>query len=198
MVTRVDLGTPWQRNGLDQLAAPGLPWTDLTRLTRGNAMKTVLDRVEGDWARRWAVPGLRISLALVYLWFGLLKVIGQSPVADLVRATMPWVHGPWLLPALGSVEIVLGLALLFGAPRRLAPVAVAAHLAGTFLVFVQAPAMAIHDGNPLLLTTTGEFVLKNLVLVCAAVAILGLSTSVTPASDEEIVLGRPVSTVEPR
>ncbi|GAA3010142.1 DoxX family protein [Actinokineospora diospyrosa] len=123
---------------------------------------------------RLALPALRISLALVYLWFGVLKVIGQSPVEDLVRATMPWVHGPWLLPALGAVEIVLGLLLLAGTFRRLAPVAVAAHLAGTFLVFVQVPAMAVHDSNPLLLTATGEFVLKNLVLICAALAIFAL------------------------
>jgi uncharacterized membrane protein YkgB len=78
-----------------------------------------------------------------------------------------------LVPLLGWVEIVLGLALLAGQPRRLALVAVAAHLAGTFLTFVQAPSLVIANGNPLLLTGNGEFVLKNLVLICAALALLG-------------------------
>ncbi|GLZ43481.1 DoxX family membrane protein [Actinokineospora sp. NBRC 105648] len=132
-----------------------------------------LERVE-VLSRRWALPSLRLSLGLVYLWFGVLKVLGQSPVAELVRATVPWVHGGWFVPALGWVEIVLGVALLIGKPRRLAPAAAAAHLAGTFLVFVEAPGMAVSGGNVLLLTATGEFVLKNVVLVCAALTVLGL------------------------
>ncbi|GAA3893080.1 hypothetical protein GCM10022243_67580 [Saccharothrix violaceirubra] len=132
----------------------------------------VLDRAETLLARL-ALPCLRLSLGLVYLWFGVLKVVGRSPVADLVQATLPWVHGDWLLPALGWVEIVLGIALVVGRPRRLAPAAAAAHLVGTFLVFVEAPALAMSDGNVLLLTTTGEFVLKNVVLVCAALAVVG-------------------------
>ncbi|MBM7775034.1 putative membrane protein YkgB [Actinokineospora baliensis] len=152
-------------------------------------MKTLLTRLT-ESPGRLALPALRISLALVYLWFGVLKVIGQSPVADLVRATMPWVHGPWLIPALGWAEIALGLLLLLGTPRRLAPIAVAAHLTGTFLVFIQAPTMAIHDNNPLLLTTTGEFVLKNLVLICAALAIFALESpgrTRQPSAGEELV-----------
>jgi uncharacterized membrane protein YphA (DoxX/SURF4 family) len=118
-------------------------------------------------------PALRISLGLVFVWFGVLKVIGDSPVAELVRATVPWADPQVLVSALGWVEIVLGLALLAGQPRRLALLAVAAHLAGTFLVFVQAPSLVISNGNPLLLNGNGEFVLKNLVLICAALVLLG-------------------------
>ncbi|MEU5696515.1 DoxX family protein [Actinosynnema sp. NPDC020468] len=131
------------------------------------------DRVEA-LLRRLALPCLRLSLGAVYLWFGALKVGGRSPVAELVQATVPWVHDAWLLPALGWVEIVLGLALVVGRPRRLAPAAVAVHLVGTFLVFFEAPSLAVTGGNVLLLTTTGEFVLKNVVLVCAALTILAL------------------------
>jgi uncharacterized membrane protein YphA (DoxX/SURF4 family) len=123
--------------------------------------------------RRVSLPALRISLGLVFVWFGTLKVLGDSPVADLLRATVPWVNPQLLVPILGWVEIVLGLALLAGQPRRLALIAVAAHLAGTFLTFIQAPSLVISDGNPLLLTGNGEFVLKNLVLICAALALLG-------------------------
>ena len=32
---------------------------------------------------------LRVSLGLVYLWFGALKVVGMSPVVELVRAAHP-------------------------------------------------------------------------------------------------------------
>lgn len=118
---------------------------------------------------------LRMSLGLVFVWFGMLKVVGDSPVAELVHATMPWASQRLLVPALGCVEIVLGLALLAGRPRRLALAAVAAHLAGTFLTFIQAPQMVIVGHNPLMLTGNGEFVLKNLVLICAALLLLSQS-----------------------
>jgi putative oxidoreductase len=42
---------------------------------------------------------------------------------------------------------------------------------GTFLVLVIQPEVAFQDGNPLLLTTEGEFVIKNLVLLSAGLMI---------------------------
>jgi uncharacterized membrane protein YphA (DoxX/SURF4 family) len=133
---------------------------------------------EAAWAQaervlgRVTQPALRVSLGVVFVWFGVLKVVGDSPVAELVHATVPWADRSLLVPALGWVEIVLGLALLVGRPIRLALVAVAAHLTGTFLVFVQAPSLVMTEGNLLLLNGNGEFVLKNVVLVCAALVLL--------------------------
>ncbi len=131
--------------------------------------------------QRVTLPALRMSLGLVFVWFGVLKVVGDSPVAELVQATVPWADQRMLVPTLGWVEIVLGLALLAGKPRRLALIAVAAHLAGTFLVFVQAPSLVIAGGNPLLLTGNGEFVLKNVVLICAALVLLSQAKQRLPA-----------------
>lgn len=125
---------------------------------------------------RTALPALRVSLGLVFVWFGLLKVVGHSPVADLVHATLPWADERLLVPVLGWVEIAIGVALLAGRPRRLALLAVAVHLAGTFLVFVQVPGLVISGGNPLLLNGNGEFVLKNLVLICAALVLFNQAT----------------------
>jgi uncharacterized membrane protein YphA (DoxX/SURF4 family) len=133
---------------------------------------------------RAAVPALRISLGLVFVWFGVLKVLGRSPVADLIGATVPWVNPHLLVPALGWVEVVLGLALLAGRPRRLALLAAAVHLSGTFLTFVEAPSMVISGSNPLMLTANGEFVLKNLVLICAALILLGRSGPPDRSSQE--------------
>ncbi|MEU5691938.1 DoxX family protein [Actinosynnema sp. NPDC020468] len=116
---------------------------------------------------RYAMPALRWAIGLVFVWFGLLKVIGESPVAELVKATLPFVPGGFLLPALGWFEIALGLVLVWGRFRGPALTVAAAHLVGTFLVFLQAPGMVVVGGNPLLLTASGEFVLKNLVLICA-------------------------------
>jgi uncharacterized membrane protein YphA (DoxX/SURF4 family) len=139
---------------------------------RAARLQAVLPRLQGALPRL-AVPALRISLGLVFLWFGLLKVFGDSPVAGLVGATVPWVDPGLLVPVLGWIEVGLGLALLAGRPRRLALLAAAVHLSGTFLTFIEAPGQMIREGNPFLLTASGEFVLKNLVLICAALVLLG-------------------------
>jgi hypothetical protein len=44
-------------------------------------------------------------------------------------------------------------------------------MAGTFLVLVLQPDVAFQGGNPLLLTTEGEFVIKNLVLITAGLVV---------------------------
>jgi uncharacterized membrane protein YkgB len=52
---------------------------------------------------------------------------------------------------------------------------------GTFMVFVTQPGESFQDGSPLLLTTTGEFVLKNVVLIAAA---LTVGATVSRSRDE--------------
>jgi len=44
-------------------------------------------------------------------------------------------------------------------------------MAGTFLSLIILPGRAFQDGNPLLLAVTGEFIIKNLVLIAAGLVI---------------------------
>ena len=120
---------------------------------------------------RLGVPLLRLSLGLVFVWFGALKVADRTPVGDLVAGTVPWLDPGWFVPALGAFEVVLGIALIVGYRLGWVALLMAAHLAGTFLTLVVQPDVAFQQGNPLLLTTEGEFVAKNLVLVTAALVV---------------------------
>ncbi|WP_309114381.1 DoxX family membrane protein [Saccharothrix sp.] len=119
-----------------------------------------------------SVPLLRGSLGVVFVWFGALKVAGTTPVADLVAGTVPWPAPGVLVAGLGAVEVLLGGALVAGRFLRPAAVLVMVHLGGTFLTLVVQPAVAFRAGNPLVLTLTGEFVVKNLVLFTAALVVL--------------------------
>ncbi|MGH8946016.1 MAG: DoxX family membrane protein [Acidimicrobiia bacterium] len=121
--------------------------------------------------RRWSVPILRMSLAVVFVWFGALKLFRISPVFDLVADTVYWVDPNWFVPFLGVVEMSVGLGLAFRVGLRLVLAVLVAQLVGTFLVFVLLPDVAFQKGNPLVLTTEGEFVVKNLVLLAAAMTI---------------------------
>ena len=121
--------------------------------------------------RRWSMLLLRVSLGVVFVWFGALKVAGVTPVADLVAATVYWVDPAWFVPALGLVEVAVGLGLLLGQLLRLVLLLFALQMAGTFLVLVIRPDIAFQGGNPLFLTVEGEFVVKNLVLLSAGLVI---------------------------
>ena len=105
-----------------------------------------------------APTALRVSLALVFLWFGALKVTGDSPVLGLVSATVPWLEPALAMHLLGAVEVLLGVGLLLGRFQRLLLLVLAAHLSGTFLTFFMAPQLMFQHGGPMLLTADGEFV----------------------------------------
>ena len=114
---------------------------------------------------------LRVSLGIVFFWFGLLKVIGVSPVANLVAVAIYWAPPGVTVPLLGIFEVALGIGLLTGVAMRLTLGLFWLHLAGTFLVLVFRPDIAFQHGNPLLLTVEGEFVVKNLVLIAGGIAV---------------------------
>ena len=164
--------------GTELLAPPARP-TERTG-TRGPTrsserrlgIDTAVDAV-ADRCRQHGPLALRLSLALVFVWFGGLKLAGATPVAGLISATLPFLSSDLTVPALGVVEVVLGLAVLTGRAPRVTLLALAAHLTGTFLTFVTAPQLVFDGGNPLLLTADGEFVLKNLVLISAALVLVG-------------------------
>ncbi|MEX1125609.1 MAG: DoxX family membrane protein [Acidimicrobiia bacterium] len=154
-------------------------------------MRSLIARVDGvliPFLRRWGVPTLRISLAVVFIWFGALKILGVSPVVDLVASTVYWVDPDWFVPALGVVEVLVGLGLTARWGLRLVLLVLALQMLGTFLVFVLLPEVTFQDGNPLKLTIEGEFVLKNLVLLAAAM-VVGASIG-----SREVVVGEQGST----
>jgi uncharacterized membrane protein YphA (DoxX/SURF4 family) len=133
---------------------------------------TLIDRAL-ELNARYAPVLLRLALAGVFIWFGALKVAGISPVHDLIAATLPWFPAHIIVPALGGVELAIGAALVVGRLPRVTLLVLAGHLVGTFLTFITATSWVIEDDNPLKLTASGEFVVKNLVLISAAMVLVG-------------------------
>ena len=135
---------------------------------------SVIERVDLvliPFLRRVAVPLLRISLGIVFVWFGMLKILEVSPVAEFVARTVYWVDPGFFVPALGLFEVTLGVLLLLGRLMRLTLLLFLVQMVGTFLTFLILPNVTFQHGNPLLLTVEGEFVVKNLVLIAAALVV---------------------------
>jgi uncharacterized membrane protein YkgB len=129
------------------------------------------------FAGRIGVPALRLTLAITFLWFGALKITNDTPVADFVASTVSWipgVDGAWFVPFLGVVEVLLGAALLFNRGMRVVLPLLFAHLTSTFLAVVTQPDVTFQGGNPLMLTTEGEFVVKNFILLSAVLVLYGI------------------------
>lgn len=128
------------------------------------------DRVLIDRLRRYSPLGLRLALGTVFIWFGALKVAGVSPVNELVQSTVWWLPPGMSVLGLGMVEIAIGIGLTFRLVPRLVLLLFTLQMLGTFLAFFVVPGQ-MFEGNLLRLTTLGEFVVKNLVLLAAGLSV---------------------------
>jgi uncharacterized membrane protein YkgB len=121
-------------------------------------------------AARLSAVLTRGSLGLVFLWFGALKLANESPVVTLLEHSFAVLaRTPWL-QLLGFVEILIAVGLVVPRLAKIAAVAVLLHLCGTLSVAVVAPQLVFAPRFPVL-TMEGEFILKNVVLMAAAMAV---------------------------
>ena len=136
-----------------------------------------VDRRLAAFMRRRGVLALRLSLAVIFVWFGILKPLGLSPAGPLVRATVGWM--PLLSPdawvaVIGWWEVVIGLTFLFHRTLRIAIALLALQMAGTFLPLVLLPHVTFQPGHiPWVPTLEGQYIIKNLLIISAALVIGG-------------------------
>ena len=124
-----------------------------------------------DILKSIAIPLLRWSLGIVYMWFGVLKIVGRSPAADMVAKALEPLPAETSVPLIGVIETVIGLGLLTRTALAATLTLFFMQVAGTFTIVVRRPSKAFRDGNPLLLTQEGEFLLKNLILLSAGLVV---------------------------
>jgi uncharacterized membrane protein YkgB len=116
---------------------------------------------------------LRITLGIVYVWFGLLKILEVSPVATLVTSTYPSFPEPSFIIFLGIWEVLIGIGLICKIFLRVTLALLWLQMAGIFFGLIISPSLYFINNNPLLLNTYGEFVIKNIVLVAASIVVGG-------------------------
>ncbi|HSJ24499.1 MAG TPA: DoxX family protein [Longimicrobiales bacterium] len=131
----------------------------------------VIDRRITHWMARAGIPILRVALGVVFVWFGALKLVpGLSPAEDLVRATVPWIPGSVFLPILAIWEITIGLGFLTGRALRLTILLLYLQMPGTLAPIVLLPDQ-VFTVFPFGLTLAGQYIVKNTVLIAAALVI---------------------------
>ncbi len=131
-----------------------------------------IDKHIAGWMEQYGFVILRISIAIVFIWFGLLKPLGISPAEELVRGTVYWVDPDFFVPFLGLWEVAIGVALLFRKLIRIAILLLFLQIPGTFLPLVLLPDVTFTH-FPYGLTTEGQYIIKNLIIIGAALVIGG-------------------------
>ena len=120
----------------------------------------------------WSLPVLRISLGIVFIWFGALKPFGDSPANEVITKTIYWFDPDIFIPILGFWEILIGICLLYTPLIRVGLFLLALQMPGTFLPLVLRPEICFID-VPFNLTLEGQYIVKNLVLIGAAMVVGG-------------------------
>jgi uncharacterized membrane protein YkgB len=138
-----------------------------------NSLLLQLDEFILNLLRRWSITALRLALGLVFLWFGALKVFGSSPVAALIQETYSFIPVSIFVLFLGLWEIVIGVGIILKRALRCVLILLGIHLLGTFTAILFNPNIFFVQGVPFCLTVDGEFVIKNVVLMTAALVIAG-------------------------
>ena len=132
-----------------------------------------LDRHIAGFMTKYGVVSLRWAVGVVFIWFGALKLFpGMSPAEELVKNTVYFFDPGWFFPLLGVWEMLIGLFLLIRPLIRVAILLLFLQMPGTFLPLVLLPDVCF-TAFPFGLTLEGQYIVKNLVIIGAALVVGG-------------------------
>ena len=147
-------------------------WIDRLRSLLRETSLDDIDRTITAWMARVSIPVLRVALGVIFVWFGALKILGISPAARLVAATVYVLDPAIFVPILGVWEVLIGLCLLYRPLIRLGILLLFLQMPGTFLPIILLPEI-VFTTVPYGLTVEGQYIVKNLVIIGAALVVGG-------------------------
>jgi uncharacterized membrane protein YkgB len=137
---------------------------------------SLFDRIDRHIAgvmTKYGVVALRWTVGIVFIWFGALKLFpGMSPAEELVKNTVYFFDPEWFFPLLGVWEMLIGLFLLIRPLVRAAIFLLFLQMPGTFLPLILLPEVCF-TAFPFGLTLEGQYIIKNLVIISAALVVGG-------------------------
>lgn len=129
-----------------------------------------------QWMAHYGIVLLRISLGVVFLWFGALKFFpGLSPAQDLVSRTISVLSFGLLsprisVPLLAAWESLIGLGLIFGVFMRGTLLLLFLQMLGTITPVFLFP-QEVFTRIPFAPTLEGQYIIKNIVLISAGLVL---------------------------
>ena len=144
------------------------------RLLRQLPFAQQIDRIDASltgWMARYGLTLMRVSLGVIFFWFGALKLFpNMSPAEDLVRNTIYFVDPNLFIPVLAVWEMLIGIGLITGVFMRLTLLLLFLQMPGTALPLLLLPDVCF-TVFPFGLTLEGQYIIKNLVLITAGIVL---------------------------
>ncbi len=150
------------------------------------------DRRITRWMAEHGVLFLRVSIGIVFLWFGGLKFFpGLSPADQLATDTIDLLSFGLINPdtariLLAMLETAIGIGLITGKFLRLTLLALFGQMLGTVTPLLLFPDLTF-ETFPFVLTLEGQYIIKNLVLVSAGLVIGATVRGGDLVDDPEVV-----------
>jgi len=125
----------------------------------------------------WGERAIRFSFAVIFVWFGILKPFGLSAAIPIVKATVAWLPfgdpNIWVV-IIGWWEVAIGITFLFKPTTRIAIALLFLQMIGTFMPLIFLPNVVLQNGGTLYLPTMeGQYIIKNLMIISAAMVVGG-------------------------
>lgn len=122
--------------------------------------------------KHW-IATARFAIAVVFIWFGMLKVLGLSPAGSLVHALFEsfihFVSFASFYVFFAWFEVVIGVLFLFPKMTRVVMPLLLIHMITTFGPLVLLPSESW--SGFMVPTLVGQYIIKNLVIIAAAMGI---------------------------
>lgn len=129
--------------------------------------------------QRTFIPVARVSLFLIFFWFGFIKLIGISPASPLAEALTAQTVGMQYFDALflllAAIECVIGILFLMPKATRIVIPLLLLHMAVVCSPLVLVPEYTWQ--RFLVPTLEGQYIIKNAVVVAVAI---GIAASAKP------------------
>ena len=134
------------------------------------------DQAITRWMARYGVLLLRISLGVVFFWFGVLKFFpGLSPATELALKTIDVLTNGTVphsvaINVLAAWECLIGLGLIFGVAMRTTLALLWVQMLGTITPIFLFPEL-VFTKPPYAPTLEGQYIIKNMVLISAGIVL---------------------------
>ena len=137
-----------------------------------------IDPIITGWMNRYGLLLLRISVGIVFVWFGVLKFFpGVSAAQDLAIRTIELltfglVPETLIINGLALWEVLIGIGLISGKFMRETLLLLFLQMIGTFTPIFLFPS-EVFNHIPYAPTLEGQYIIKNIVIISAAIVLGG-------------------------
>ena len=114
----------------------------------------------------------RFLIGLIFIWIGSLKVLEYATATSLIAKSVYWFDPGLTVPVLGCWEVFMGFCLMIKPLIRFSILLLIIRFMGTLLAFYYHFDLCF-EANLLIPTIQGQYLLKELTLLGAAMVIAG-------------------------